>query len=68
MRNEIWKDDELVDVIITDDIEEEFAAPQEVTISLAALDNLQSNLEDPSTNTIAKMKLALTEFLQELRG
>lgn len=68
MRNEIWKDDELVDVIITDDIEEEYAAPQEVTISLAALDNLQSNLEDPSTNTIAKMKLALTEFLQELRG
>lgn len=68
MRNEIWKDDELVDVIITDDIEEEYAAPQEVTISLAALDNLQSNLEDHSTNTIAKMKLALTEFLQELRG
>lgn len=68
MRNEIWKDDELVDVIITDDIEEEYAAPQEVTISLAALDDLQSNLEDPSTNTIAKMKLALTEFLQELRG
>ena len=68
MRNEIWKDDELVDVIITDDIEEEYAAPQEVTIPIAAIDNLQSNLEDTSTNTIAKMKLALTEFLQELRG
>lgn len=68
MKNQVWRDGELIEIIEIEDIEEEFAAPQEATISLAALDNLQSNLEDPSTNTIAKMKIALTEFLQELRG
>lgn len=42
--------------------------PHEVTIPLSSVDTLQATLEDPATNSIAKIKTALTEFLEELRG
>jgi len=68
MRNEIWRDGQLIEVIETEDIIDEMSIINEVTIPVTAIDALQSSLEDPATNSIAKIKTALTEFLEELRG
>jgi hypothetical protein len=53
------------------DIEEsidDITIPREVLIPISSIDTLQSTLDDPATNSIAKIKTALTEFLEELRG
>lgn len=68
MRNEIWRDGQLIEVIETEDEIDAIPIPNDVTIPVSAIDSLQSTLEDPATNSIAKIKTALTEFLEELRG
>jgi hypothetical protein len=68
MRNEIWSDGQLIEIIELDDIIDEIPITDEVTIPVSAIDALQATLEDPSTNSIAKIKTALTEFLEQLRG
>lgn len=68
MRNEIWRDGQLIEVIETEDEIDEMPITNEVLIPVSAIDALQATLEDPATNSIAKIKSALTEFLEQLRG
>lgn len=66
MRNEIWKDGELVEVIETEDPEPTFE--QEIILTPIVLDNLEANLNDANVNSISKIKLVLKDFIDELRG
>jgi len=47
---------------------DDVAIPREVSIPISSIDTLQTALEDPATNSIAKIKTILTDFLEELRG
>jgi len=60
MKNQIWRDGELIEVI-DDGIEDELPAG-EVTITLSAIEQVKEKLEDSSTNSIAKIKTVLLEF------
>lgn len=66
MRNEIWKDGELVEVIETEDPEP--ISETEIVITPIVLDNLEANLNDATVNSISKIKLVLKDFIDELRG
>lgn len=68
MRNEIYFNGDLIEVVEIEDEIDEMPITNDVTIPVSAIDSLQSTLEDPATNSIAKIKTALTEFLEELRG
>ncbi len=68
MRNEIYFNGDLIEVVEIEDEIDEMPITNDVTIPVSAIDSLQSTLEDPTTNSIAKIKTALTEFLEELRG
>lgn len=66
MRNEIWHNGELIEVIETED---EIEIPETpVTVTPSAIDELKDTLTDPSTNSIAKIKTALVGFCEKLRG
>ena len=69
MRNEIWKNGVLTDVIETPD--EEIETPileTEITISPDAIAEIKTKLTDSDTNSIAKVKAALVEFFTELEA
>ncbi len=69
MRNQIWRDGELIDVIEIDDIEtDEQNLESQIVISNSAIDDLITKLEDPAINSIAEVKTALTSFFVEVKG
>ena len=69
MRNQIWRDGELIDVIEIDDIEtDEQNLESQIVISNSAIDDLITKLEDPAINSIAEIKTALTSFFVEVKG
>ena len=64
---EIWRDGELIETIeIPDDENTNENTESEITISPLAIDKLKTTLEDPATNSIAKVKTALIEFFTDL--
>ncbi len=40
----------------------------EIAVPLVAVDNFLETLEDPATNSIAEIKLALKDFLNEMKA
>lgn len=68
MRNEIWRDGILIEVIETEDPEVEEIPPTDVTVPTAAIDSLIVTLDDPAVNSIAEIKTALKDFLHEMKA
>lgn len=58
----------IIDEYDIEDAIDDVAITREVSIPIFSIDTLQAALEDPATNTIAKVKSVLADFLEELRG
>jgi uncharacterized protein affecting Mg2+/Co2+ transport len=50
------------------EIVDEAAPAIEIAVPLVAVDNFLETLEDPATNSIAEIKLALKDFLNEMKA
>jgi len=73
MIKEIYRDGQLIETVeVADSVEAEIEALAEaetvLTISKTAVDVLMVELADPAVNSISKMKVALTEFFNEVKG
>lgn len=61
-------DNNVLESFESPDVQPEEILDTQVAITPAAITQLQNTLADPATNSIAKIKSALTEFLEQLRG
>ncbi len=59
----------IVDIELqTNEIDLYGVPPTVIAVPLVAVDNFLETLEDPATNSIAEIKLALKDFLNEMKA